>query len=264
MTEADQQRKADLEWAICSEPLLNESPAFSGEINWETPPAPPKSHRVGYHFESLVDFWLREIRKVKIEASGLQIQDGKRTLGELDLVFRDEDDILTHWEVAVKFYLHFPHENHTGSYYIGPNAGDTLERKYKRFIEHQLPLGLHHLPEIEQQSIFTRGRIFYHPNETERIPSPLLSSNHLRGSWYRSSETELLNHEARFAVLMKPYWLAMPVDLTKFDHSFESIKEFLRNHFETSNHPVLVAISTPSSLAIEPAFIVHEHWPELR
>ena len=47
--------------------------------------------RVGHYFETLILYWLTHIVKVELIAHGQQIMDGKRTVGELDFLFRDRD-----------------------------------------------------------------------------------------------------------------------------------------------------------------------------
>ena len=51
--------------------------------------------RVGHYFETLILYWLTHIAKVELIAHGQQIMDGKRTVGELDFLFRDKDGVLT-------------------------------------------------------------------------------------------------------------------------------------------------------------------------
>lgn len=112
------------------------------------------TRRVGRYFELLLYFYLSRIRRADIIASGLQIQDDSRTIGELDFVFHDRAPTevdrrsgarLIHWETAVKFYLWCPDRTVEGSHLIGPNAADTFERKINRLLQHQLPVGQTHL-----------------------------------------------------------------------------------------------------------------------
>jgi len=77
-------------------------------------------HRVGRYFEQLVHYWLCYVRGVELLGAGLQIRDGKRTIGELDFVYRDEHGTVVHCEVSVKFFLHHPRAG--TSDFPGPNA----------------------------------------------------------------------------------------------------------------------------------------------
>lgn len=162
----------DLTWAIASPSLLADCPVVPDFDPDRVDPehlaaflAETPGHRVGRYFERLVLYWLQYVRRVEIVAKSLQIREGNRTVGEIDLLFRDEQHRLNHWEIAVKFYLHFQHKNLSGSHFIGPNAADTFERKMERLFGHQLPRSEASFPEVEIRQAFVKGRIFYHPNQ---------------------------------------------------------------------------------------------------
>ncbi|MDC0259348.1 DUF1853 family protein [Verrucomicrobiales bacterium] len=268
-----QQIARDLDWVLRTPFLLKGQPSIS-------PPAPgsaifesdafleffvaaPRSHRVGYYFESLVHFWLKEIRGVEIVEHNLQIQDGKRTVGELDFVFRDENGELNHWEVAIKFYLHAATENYSGSHFVGPNARDTLERKHARFIDHQLPLGKATIPEIAHQATFVKGQIFYHPTDRDPVISPLLAENHQRGFWFRQSETDLLENfqgAESFRILQKPSWLS---GSSAAAVNYASISDWLKTHFTESDHPVLLSALDSTETETARIFVVNDRWPAI-
>ena len=257
----------DLEWAVTS-PFLMESPLplepFDvGEI--ELPSTRFNGHRVGYYFESLIEFWLEHVRGVDMIAKGHQVIENGRTLGELDFVFRDTDGQVHHWEVAVKFYLYSSVDNLHGSHFIGPNAGDTFERKRHRLIDHQLPLSRSVFPEIDQRSAFAKGRIFYHPNGT--APETLaegLAPDHLRAIWLRHSELKLLESpDTAYRILQKPHWLTNEsgADLL----SFGELNKRLRDHFSEQNHPVLLATMRAQESAwseCSRVFVVSDRWPD--
>ena len=161
----------DLTWAINSQSLLTESPLARLDPSEVDPEhlrrflEDDPSRRVGRYFERLVLYWLTHVRKVEVIASSLQIRDGNRTIGEIDLLFRDEQGRVTHWEIAVKFYLYLSSGTFIGSHYIGPNAGDTFERKMERLFDHQLPRSITHFPEVEVRQALVKGRMFYHVSE---------------------------------------------------------------------------------------------------
>jgi len=56
--------------------------------------------RVGRYVEQLIVYWISVIRRCEVVAHALQMRDGKRTVGEIDLLFHDEQGRLNHWEVA--------------------------------------------------------------------------------------------------------------------------------------------------------------------
>ncbi len=258
------------------------------------------TRRVGRYFERLLYFYLSRIRRADIIASGLQIRDDSRTLGELDFVFQTRsptgsgqhsDSFLTHWETAVKFYLWCPDQTVEGSHLIGPNAADTLERKVARLLHHQLPLGqtaqatealrnarhtLDSSPatvdvEKPMSQAFVKGRIFYpaqfdqsHGSYTECSPPDQLSSAHLRGVWIKESQLDLLEElpADRFAFVDKPYWLAPP---EHFDLSVLTVIDRLSSHFQQSEFPQLLAYSRCPAAAGEDeaqhVFVMPNAWP---
>jgi len=168
------------------------------------------SYRVGYYFESLIRVWLESLPEISHIEQSVVIRGETRTLGELDFLFR-KDGQLHHLEVALKYYLHFPESNHSGSHFVGPNAADTFERKRDRLLGHQLPLGKQSRPEIAESSLLVRGMIFYHPDhpDSEELPARM-NPNHRRGRWIRRSELERLETWQKGTILQKPYWLGPP------------------------------------------------------
>ncbi len=73
---------------------------------------------------------------MRLIAANLPVRDGGHTLGELDLLLRDDDGI-HHLELAIKLYLGPSPAPATGS---GPAARDRLSRKLEHLCRHQLPL----------------------------------------------------------------------------------------------------------------------------
>lgn len=219
-----------------------------------------RGHRVGRYFESLVLFWLEHIRQVEIVASAVQIRDEKRTLGEIDFLFRDECGRLNHWETAVKFFLHFPRAE--GSHYPGPNASDNFERKMTKLFDRQLKLSERHYPDVEVRRAFVKGMIFYHP--AARVPEvwpERLAEEHLQGRWIRESELERLGvyAEAEGQILDKPFWLAPP-DPHK-GLPIPELSKQLKRHFSESSHPLLLSLNSPQHDEFESTFVVPDAWP---
>jgi len=228
------------------------------------------TQRVGRYFERLVLYWLRHVRQVEVVAESLQVRDGKRTIGEIDLLFYDEQRHLTHWEIAVKFYLHFPQDTTMGSHYIGPNAADTLERKTKRLFEHQLPRSKRDFSEVTIRQAFVKGRIFYHP--LQALPSEQakqLAANHLRRTWIRSTQLNQIQDTdgEAYLILRKPFWLSSEVagvsDVEWM--SKRTLVDVLAGHFAEHDHPVLVSqLRTDGQKFVESKriFVVPKRWPD--
>ena len=248
----------DLAWAVNSPSLLS-----SHEIGPEHPRidlneinashlsaflATSRIDRVGRYFERLISYWLHHVRQVKVIAESLPIRQHKRTIGEIDFLFHDESQRLTHMEIAVKFYLFRPDHVALGSHYLGPNATDTLDRKVDRLLHHQLPRSERLYPEIEIRQPFLKGRIFYHPKDTAHTAHhPFLSPNHLSCSWIHESQLALVvggagNRSVSFRVLEKPFWLSCEVGHPNETGllSRTELSEFVSSHFSKGDHCLMV------------------------
>lgn len=262
---AGTQAVADLLWAVNSPSLISEpsapEPLHTNDVDAARLMsflAKRPDHRVGRYFESLVLFWLQEIRGVEIVASSLQVRDGTRTIGEIDFIFRDTNGHLNHWETAIKFFLHCPQSS--GSHFPGPNASDNFERKMTKLFEKQLRLSESAYPEVSSRRAFVRGRMFYHPEIGEPHALPLhLSSQHQRGVWIRESELQWFEQhiEASGCIAMKPHWLAPPVDRDVLRPTPTLIQE-LTEHFERTRYPAMVLLPG----VVDQMFVVPNCWPE--
>ena len=231
--------------------------------------------RVGRYFERLISYWLHHVRQVKVVAESLSIRQHKRTIGEIDFLFHDELQRLTHMEIAVKFYLFSPDHVAFDSHYLGPNAADTLDRKVDRLLHHQLPRSETLFPEVEIRQPFLKGRIFYQPaHRTSTLHHPLLSPDHLSSSWIRESQFDLMtdkpetaNRQIVFSVLQKPFWLSnelrrqLDTDLL----SCSELSDLVSKHFSNHQHCLLVAklvFDGASYVESSRFFVVPESWPK--
>jgi hypothetical protein len=230
-----------------------------------------KDHRVGRYFENLILYWLVKIREVELLANAYQVQVERQTIGELDFVFRDEQQIVTHWEVAVKFFLYLPEINSTGSHLIGPNSADNFEKKITKLFRKQLPLSKTAFPEVARREAFVKGRIFYHPDDHSPSPnSPELSSSHLRATWVRESDLSRFERSMhhRFQILKKPYWLS-PVRCSDTPELLTGAKliETIADAWKSNRHPVLVGELRDEGrewTEVDRVFVVPEEWPKLQ
>lgn len=285
----------DLAWAVNSPMLMDLTREASGDARLLNPDDVDPEHlsgqltadrtqRVGRYFEQLIVYWIRFIRRCEVVAQGLPIRDGKRTVGEIDLLFRDEHGRLTHWEVACKFYLQVRGEGDARMDYVGPNANDTLGKKATRLVEHQLPLGTRYFPEIDVQAAFVKGRIFYHWQHAREVsladewsscdvvPGDLvagcLAPGHLGGSWMWARETRELFCDAgrRYRILRKPFWLADEFASVTDDGvmTAEEVARVLDGHFTERGTPVLLSVFPECTTPVrecERWFIVPDDWP---
>ena len=281
----------DLRWVITSPSLINIArttpirPTNTGPIenfglpdNWVPDPVADnlnalmcriRNHRVGHYFEQLILYWLVQLRNCNDVRHGVQIREENRTVGEIDFMFTDESGRRTHWETAVKFYLHCPLNSSSESHFIGPNAADNFEKKTQRMLGHQLSMSRRY-EDVVVREPFVKGRIFYHPDI--KCPTDLpkhLSPQHLSGSWIRQSELDWLAStgvDSKFRVLRKPFWLANefmePGDQSLL--STAAIIDHLNDQFGESDRPVLVSRLEPDNqgyVEADRVFVVSNHWP---
>ena len=120
-----------------------------------------KSTRLGLRFEYLMWFWLQDqaYHNLKLLAHGLQIIDGKNTLGELDFVlYNPVTAQIEHWEVALKYYL--AEQDLALPDWYGLNRSDTLSRKLHHFTRKQFQFS--QLPGyvIEQKYAVMKGQLY--------------------------------------------------------------------------------------------------------
>jgi len=267
----------DLEWVIASPSLLDTessedvaNPVWCPDLEIDAEKLDrfmeqQSSHRVGYYFESLIHYWLKEIRKVEVIEQGKQIIEEGITKGEIDFLFRDEEGKIVHWEVAVKFYLQSLPSNTDGSHLIGPNSSDNYARKHKRLFGRQLELSRKLPSEIDLRQGLVKGRIFYHPDDPQPAEEPrTLNPGHLRGMWICASEIARLDDpDFRYRILKKPNWLGEETGIPS-DLPFQEFKKELSSHFQNSPHPLLIISLKEVEedwRENERTFIVPDHWP---
>lgn len=233
------------------------------------------TRRLGHYFETLIIFWLSHNADTHIIATNLQVQDELRTLGEYDLLFRDVDGKITHWEAAVKFYLQQEPvaEQHA---FIGPGTRDRLDLKLDRVFQHQLLLGesaagQQALPpgiRLDRARAFIKGYLFYHASSPAGSAVPGISAKHLRGWWARHTLDNLpqVSSESRWTLLPRLSWLA-PARLHAGAEvmTCEALNTRLDTHFSTSPDAVLLFEMQQSQTGlweeISRGFVVCKTWP---
>ena len=272
------QFERDLLWAVNSPPLMKLAEFSSGQfpalrssdidrdhlVRWL---GDTSNRRLGHYFERLIFYWISFIRRCRVVASSQQIIVDKRTKGEIDLLFIDELGRMTHWETAVKFYLHV--RQGRKDCFLGPNANDTLQKKWERLSNHQLRLSIDYFPDVEVRQAYVKGRIFY--QDTVPLSYAMageMNPGHLSGRWVRLKEFShfVASQEFRYCVLPKPFWLAEQRRDSKhlvFLDSEEIIEE-VANHFCRVERPILIGSfdgDSASSIESERFFVVPDNWP---
>jgi len=223
-----------------------------------------KYSRLGIYFEHLIEFWLTHCIARGYLASHVRLYQGKQTLGELDFLFMSENQILLHWETAVKFYLYYQDENGNIVWY-GPNAIDRLDIKLTRMKNHQLRLfeteqGEELLRQLHQKlnfdhvqtQAFVKGYLFYPLTKegwNRQSQSPEVSPHHLRGWWcYQHDLKNLVNSmqfsdKFRWLIVSRAHWLApqrVAVAQQNKLLQFHELQLRLLDHFRHSEQAVLV------------------------
>ncbi len=177
--------------------------------------------RLGAYFEDLIRFHVTHLAGYRELESGVVIYDKKRTVGELDLLFRDGAQC-DHWELAVKFFLHVPKlTGDTGECFVGPQTKDRLHIKIARVRDHQVPLANHPAAARSvapwqplQRAALLRGRLFYPVSSDWKAGAGAasLARDHLRGWWCSVDRCEEgLPSADSYALLTRREWFA-PID----------------------------------------------------
>lgn len=96
--------------------------------------------RLGKRVEQFCFEEIKQDDSVRLISENLQIQDGKRTVGEIDcLIIKNQQPI--HIEIVYKFYLYDKSVGKTEiEHWIGPNRRDSFYQKLTKLKNKQLPL----------------------------------------------------------------------------------------------------------------------------
>lgn len=198
---------------------------------------------LGKYVERFVSYQLAQENDISILCENIQIQQEKRTLGELDCILK-KDNTVIHLEIVYKFYLFDETVGHTEiEHCIGPNRKDSLAEKLNKLKEKQLPLLYskeceHFLSskgisskEIHQQ-VYFKAQLFVSYSNNE-IQFNILNNNCISGFYI--NKKELLHFlDCKFYIPNKKDWLVIPhsnVNWLGF-HQFKKIAiEYLSRQF---------------------------------
>ncbi|WP_119395333.1 DUF1853 family protein [Salinibius halmophilus] len=245
----------DLRWAISSSNLTNEPwlydwPLDNGLLDWlcqqlqddETrftqTLQQPIARRLGHYFEQLWHYYWLHCPSTQIINHGLQVIDGKQTIGEADFLL-DYCGKVFHVELACKFYLQWQNS------WLGPNAKDSWAKKSAQMQHKQLKLfeqdvakqllANQGLPQPEQAIAIAKGRMF------DTI------------QWITEAQRTSLANEC-YCILTRQQWLA-PVDSAP--HRLADIQAL------QVERPVCIAV-VKENHEKHRFFIVPNHWPNLQ
>ncbi|QOR38781.1 DUF1853 family protein [Billgrantia diversa] len=242
--------------------------------------------RMGHYHERLWQYLLDTAPDTRLLANNLRIHQGKRTLGELDLLYRRLDDPTpVHLEVAIKFYLGLtegPGAVSDQARWIGPGGADSLATKREHLDRHQLrlteraetrmtirqhtqPRDIGPAPEATIRPQLAIPGVLFYPWRSP-LPSPHEAApEHLRGHWLYWRDWRRLRdglvRQTRAAWLVKPHWLALPRDEAFLP--LRDIEARLAQHFSRPASPVQIALLAPGG-PTNPhrrLFVVDDSWP---
>ncbi len=246
---------------------------YDGWMGYETTP------RLGHYAERLVEFWLARHPGIRLIAARRAVRRDGRDLGDLDVVFAQNDGPPIHWELAVKLFLRARDEAAWDAW-IGPNPRDRFDRKLARVIDHQLPLGgkpaasaSAGLGDVAMASAaFLKGWLF-HPVDEGVAPSPTgASPDHCRGWWLHHGEHEppQAARSSRYLLPDRLEWLSpqhRPDDGSVPPLSHRQLMKRLERSFDRHMAAVLVCEVQRDEHGwwreIDRGFVVHPVWPEI-
>ncbi|MFW6345852.1 MAG: DUF1853 family protein, partial [Halomonas sp.] len=239
--------------------------------------------RMGLYHERLWQFLLVWAPGTELLAHNLRIVEGKRTLGELDLLYRQTtDETVIHLEVAIKFYLGLtegPGEPGNQARWIGPGGADSLAGKREHLHRHQLRLserpvtreaiverlGLSRVGADRHWRLHPRVAIpgvLFTPWHRPLPPPREATPDHLRGDWLFWRDwprfRDTLPAGSRGTWLHKPHWLALPRPESLFE--MEELAIGLADHFREPAVPVQIALWHPDA-GWRRLFLVADDWP---
>ena len=245
--------------------------------------------RLGARFEAMWTFYLANHPQFELLAHNWPVQKDGRTLGALDLLFRDRHlDAVIHGEIAVKFYLYYPAnqtailerdtaerdtaESHSLERWIGPNPDDSLTDKISHLAHHQLPLSAREetlralkiagLPAAQLRATTIKGYLFHPWRQSIPLPAPY-NPDHLRGEWLYLADLPALveaNSQCRWSLLPKQQWLVPNADT----HSGAAdITEKITRLLTEKRQPLMLSSTNPKSggSVFNRYFILPPDWP---
>ena len=173
--------------------------------------------RVGAYFETVVETSIHLSPGWDVLGSNVPVRRERQTLGAFDLILRNPQGEVEHWELAVKFYLGVPGAESMRDW-LGPNQRDTLHKKVERMRSHQLPLSRREEGEQALRTIgveadplrrgHLKGGLFLPAGKEESCSLP--AGGNVMGKWVESVELEACldpRKDSMWVKREKPNWL---------------------------------------------------------
>ena len=230
--------------------------------------------RLGLYYERLWQFALDAAPGVEVLAANLPIRQQGQTLGELDMLLRDEEGV-HHLELAIKLYLGQPQcSGRETAHWLGPASHDRLDLKLSHLLMHQLPLSsrpeaqpsLRHLGIASTQAaLWLGGYLFYPWRQAYSAPSASHCA-HLRGRWLQRSDWPRFSAEVggHWQPLARHAWLAPAQIEADQRWSQEQFSQWLTALPVDFGAQLLVRLAEGSGRTWQEAervFLVHDDWP---
>lgn len=199
--------------------------------------------RLGKYIERFVSYQLKQETDLEILAENIQIQQEKRTLGELDcILLKDKKPI--HLEIIYKFYVYDTSVGETEiEHCIGPNRKDSLLEKLIKLKYKQLPLLYAaecktYLKSIDlntddiRQQVYFKAQLFV-PISNKNKKLKVLNNDCVVGFYSNQKELEQFS-DCKFYIPNKKDWLIIPhknVDWLLFNPFKIASKIYLKRNF---------------------------------
>ncbi|MGR6874623.1 DUF1853 family protein [Pseudomonas sp. HK3] len=281
--------------AITNTPILTIEPSQE-LLNWlsilDENPQPLEEYLanhnrvlLGSYFECLWQFFFQHSPHWQLLDHHIQIIDAKQTIGELDILARDnQHNCDYHVELAVKFYLKQPHSSGEALQdWLGPQSHDRLDLKLNKLTNKQIPF-LHHsatqaellkrgLPLEPLQALIMKGYLFepwptsnvrYHTDINPNIEHAYwLHYQHIQTLF---KQTDDITH---WVILPKSHWLGHYQHNESNDIALlsnDNAKHIIDQHFAGSAYPFALMLAgmqgDADNLAESKRFmLVHNNWP---
>lgn len=228
--------------------------------------------RLGLYYERLWQFALHAAPDVEVVAANLPIRQNGQTLGELDLLLRD-DEGEHHLELAVKFYLG------TGggdaADWLGPGSQDRLDLKLGHLTQHQLPLSarrearatLEELQLGDTRSAFWLGGYLFYPWPGDCSSPRGAAPEHCQGRWLRQRDWDTFaatKPDARWQPLPRLAWLAPALIKTGEAWPADTFQQWLKLLRPDAQAQLLVRLEEDHAgdwREVERIFLVNDQWP---
>ncbi|OEK09767.1 hypothetical protein A8C32_09645 [Flavivirga aquatica] len=201
--------------------------------------------RLGKYIERFVSFELKQDETISVLAENVQIQENKRTLGELDcLLLKNKKPI--HLEIIYKFYLYDASVGETEiDHFIGPNRKDSLKEKLTKLKEKQLPLLYSntcksYLDELNlkveniSQQVYFKAQLFV-PFSNQNTQLKTLNTDCITGFYINQNGLKQFK-DCKFYIPNKKDWLILPnknVDWLNFNQFIDLTEGYFEKQFSS-------------------------------